>query len=41
MGWAYWANYISIQLSPIILLGVQSNYLLKNGHVHRDVNFVT
>jgi hypothetical protein len=34
MGWGCWANYISIQLNPIILLGAQSKYLLKNGHVH-------
>ena len=34
MGWGCWANYLSIQLSPIILLGAQSKYLLKNGHVH-------
>ena len=33
MGWAYWANYLSIQLSPTILLGAQFKCLLKNGHV--------
>ncbi len=36
MGWGCWANYISIQLNPIILLGAQSKYLLKNGHVQVD-----
>lgn len=32
MGWAYWANYLSVQLSSNILLG-PSKYWLKNGHV--------
>jgi hypothetical protein len=34
MGWAYWVNYLSVQLSPNILLEAQSKYWLKNGHVH-------
>jgi hypothetical protein len=31
--WAFWANYLSVQLSPNILLETQSKYWLKNGHV--------
>ena len=33
MGWTYWADLLNIKLSPNILLGVQSRYWLKNGHV--------